>query len=115
LMPCRPVFSAATEIREDISSAALEPRRADAGAIACRHRELEATIGFDHRGPGARAALLSDLEVRNLRAVLGRREVLRHLEVRGLEERGHLLERLALAGSDAPELERARHGEVLEP
>src|SRR5207302_6020456 len=84
--------------RQDVHPVALQPGRADPCIIAWKHGDFETAIAVKQRWVGAvqAQAFASDLEVRDLRAVLGCRFVLGDLQTCRIKELRQTLELLAL-------------------
>src|ERR1700694_344026 len=71
-MPLRTELSTTTDVRQNINSAALEPRRADGGAVCRRVGDLESAVGGEQRRIVSivRQAFTVHDEEWNLRSVL---------------------------------------------
>src|SRR3954451_6651503 len=99
LVPARPVFAAAANVRDDITAAAFEPYAADAAAVVRHLGNFESAVAVEERRMAAVGVqvLARDDEIRNARAALRCDEVLVHVEAGRVEERRRLLDRPCFA------------------
>ena len=110
----RAELAAAADVGHDVNAALLQPGRADAGAVAGQHGDLESAVAVEQGRVVAVEGqpFLRDLEVGNPRAVLGGRLVLADLEALGVEEGGQALELLAFRRPSVPRTELDGRQEV---
>ena len=99
LVPARPVFAATADIGDHVDAALLQPCASHAAAIGGLQRDLEAAVAVLQGGIAAVGLeiLRRDFEVGHAGAVLGGGEVLAHVELRGIEEAGAVLDGLPFA------------------
>ena len=114
LMPARPVFAAAPDVRDRVGAAFLQPGRADDRVVAGQHRHLEPAIAGEQRRRPTIAAHVAprDQEIGHARPVGRGDEALLHLEAAGVEERGQRLQRPCRAAPDRVAAKARRRQEV---
>jgi hypothetical protein len=78
LMPSRPVLATTTDVRHNIDATLSQPSPAGPRVVAGLQRDLKAAVSIEQRRVGSIQfqAFLGDHEVRDLRSVFARREML---------------------------------------
>src|ERR1051326_4131701 len=101
-MPLRAKLTAATNVREHIHTATIEPGRADPRAVAWKHRNLKSAVSVKQgRVLSVQLhTLAGHLEIRNPRSVFGLCFVLRNLQSFSVEVSRQALQLFPLCFSE---------------